>query len=79
MVTRMTLMVVPVIHAALPMLRRSFLVMNAASSAASLLRVTMEEREIFVRMELELLLSLSGSETPPLRDAIGMKMNQSIN
>ena len=70
---------VSVIHATLPVLRRSFLVTNAASPAASLPRVTMEEHQIFVRMELELLLGLSGSETPPLRDAIGMKMNQSIN
>ena len=68
---------VPAIHAALPVLRRSFLATNAASTAASLPRVTMEEREIFARTEPELLLGLSGSETPPLRDAMGI--NQSIN
>jgi len=63
--TTRTRKVVPAIHAALPVLRRSFFATKAASPAASLPRTTMEEREILARTELELL-GLSGSDTPPL-------------
>lgn len=67
--------VVPAIHAAFPVLFRSFLVTSTASLAACLPRDTMGEPlsfEIMLPLESLFAARLSGRETPPLRgcDAI---------